>query len=187
MRQCIGNDRRFAQCVVAIPIVFVGIFVYVGITENEPAALIMHPIVCLMMAGGLPEVYRDRLQMTDDVPEYVSTIAGRHQTCDSSSGIQHMVGGTTVALPTHWTGYLPTGDRVTLEIVDAGRTRYAVKSIRGLSTTDETSKGVHHLIDAHIGLHRVLLFVPALSVLFLVIGPVLLELGGWSLIWAAWA
>jgi len=174
VRRCIRMGRRFAQFVLGIPIVFVGIFVYLGITENEPAALIVGPIVCLMIAGGLAWVYRDRLQLTDDLPEYVSTITGIHRTSGSSSGIQHWVGGTNVALPAHWTGYLPTGDRVSLEVVDAGSIRYAVRSKSGLSITDETSKGVHHLIDAHIGPHRVLLFIPAVSALFLVISQILL-------------
>lgn len=174
VRQCIRKGRWFAQFALGIPIAFVGIFIYLGITENEPAALIIGPIVCLMIAGGLAWVYRDRLQVTDDLPEHVSTITGIHRTSGSSSGIQHWVGATNVALPAHWTGYLPTGDRVTLEVVDAGSIRYAVRSKSGLSITDETSKGVHHLIDAHIGPHRALLFVPAVSALFLVISQILL-------------
>jgi len=176
VRQCIRKGRRFAQFALGIPIVFVGLFVYLGITENEPAALIVGPIVCLMIAGGLAWVYRDRLQLKDDLPEYASTITGIHRTSGSSSGIQHMVGGTIVALPMHWTGYLPTRERVTLEIVDAGRIRYAVRSESGLSISDETSNGVHHLIDAHIGPHRALVFVPAVSALFLVISQILLAI-----------
>ena len=174
VRHCIRKGRRFAHFALGIPIVFVGLFVYLGITENEPAALIVGLIVCLMIAGGLAWVYRDRLQLTDDLPEYVSTITGIHRTSGSSSGIQHWVGDTNVVLPTHWNGYLPTGDRVTLEIVDAGSMHYAVRSKSGLSITDETSKGLHHLIDAHIGPHRALLFIPAVSALFLVISQILL-------------
>lgn len=159
--RCVRNERRLARLSVFTPIALSTLFLYLGITENEPTAIVVGLTVCAGLAAALWWLYRDSYRAAVDDDPIVEQIDGRFRATSTVTGPAYVVGTQAVKMPVHWSSYLRDGEVVRVHVVPTSASPYAVSTDSGLSIDDEREHGLLHLIDPHVGLTAILWMVPA--------------------------
>jgi len=159
--KCVRNERRLARLSVFTPIGLSTLFLYLGITENEPTAIVVGLIACAGLAAALWWLYRDSYRAAVDDDPTVKQLKGRFRAISTVTGPAYVVGTQGVKMPVHWSSYLRDGEVVRVHVIPTSAAPYAVRTDSGLSIDDEREHGLLHLVDPHVGLTAILWMVPA--------------------------
>lgn len=174
VQRCVRNERRMARIAVFFFVALSPIFVYLGLTEGEPAALVIGVLSCLVLAAGMRWVYRRSYTLTVADEPTVQRIRGRYRTAEGWGGATHFIGDQAVKVPVHWTSYLREGRPVEAAVIATNAEPYVVATGNGLSVEDEIEQGLFDLVDPSVGPLRGMMLAPAVVAFFFLAGTLLL-------------
>lgn len=178
VRRCVRHARRFSRFALSVPVAAGGFFVYLGVTEDEPGAMVAALLTCAALTAVFAWVYRRSLRLEVEDPLIPERVEGTYRRSRGLQHVAHFVGAREVKMPLHWMSYLRQGDRVRVDAVPTPAAAYALRSDGGLSIDDEMERGLEHLIDPELGLVAALWMAPAIGSLIALMTFVLLALSG---------